>query len=860
MFSFFSKSIVRLFIFIIFLFIVIGFAVFAGIIGYQNYNKTLKDIQNKSSSITQLVSIGMREPLWTLDEEAIDSMIKAILSEDDIVGIQVYSWADKEKPYREYKSRIVHNLNFKQMKKHRLLLFSTAKVMKGEEKMGEVHIVLSKLGAQKIIRNMFELIGIIALSIILVISLIIYISGKKVIEKPIASLKKSANQLAEGKLETEIDTSRKDEIGSLGQSFSRMRDAIKLRISDLEILHRTSDKIAIIHDKQKAMEIIIDVFLKKNNFECGSLFEVDDKNDFVKSCTYPQDLEDLNPSLIDTILAQKNIIFIPNSVANFDKMNVFQSIKEKALLFIPLIDENKITGILFFIGSPNKVTFTSFDHNFALTVAKMTVVKLHNIHMIHLIEEHNRTLELKVQERTRDIKNLLDFAGQGFFSFNPNFMIHKEFSRECEAIFGKNINKIDISDLLFKNQEKKSLYKQAFDLYFTGQTDVEVIFKLLDKEFMINKKNVQIEYKAIDKEKVMGILTDITEKRKLEAKIEAENQKNSRLLRIMANNKYFGKFIEDNDKLFSYLKKTKSKQKLSVAELETLAREVHTFKGSLGFFNLVSTGNLVHNFESYLMNPSESNIAKIKKSIDEIFESYEREMLEIEEAIGKKMIDSFNSYVISKSNYKNLVSLVNKKYSKANDLLDLVSGIAKTSIKELFNRFPIMIQELAVKRGKKINPLVLKGGEKLIDADKYALLLNSFDHIIRNLVDHGIEKPNDRIEAKKSELGNITISFDESAKEYNFVFEDDGTGIDTEKVRKIAAENKLISSKQKLSDDELNEFIFSQNVSTSTKVTETSGRGVGLSYVKSMVEKFKGTILVESKRHIGSKFIIKFPK
>lgn len=142
------------------------------------------------------------------------------------------------------------------------------------------------------------------------------------------------------------------------------------------------------------------------------------------------------------------------------------------------------------------------------------------------IEQNQKTLELKVQERTKDIENLLNNAGQGFLSFDEDMIIKEKSSLEAQQIFGQDISGLNITKLLHEDDEDKQNFVTLTlkSILKDEPMKQEILLSLLDKEFMINGKNIEVAYKILDSNSYMLILTDITKQKELAKKIEKEQQ------------------------------------------------------------------------------------------------------------------------------------------------------------------------------------------------------------------------------------------------------------------------------------------------------------------------------------------------
>ena len=194
----------------------------------------------------------------------------------------------------------------------------------------------------------------------------------------------------------------------------------------------------------------------------------------------------------------------------------------------------------------------------------------------------------------------------------------------------------------------------------------------------------------------------------------------------------------------------------------------------------------------------------------------------------------------------------------AGELQEGVMKIRMVQINQIFSRFPRVVRDLSRELNKKIN-LVIEGEETELDKAVVEDLLDPIMHCVRNSLDHGIEHPEDRLEAGKPEEGTVTLKASNEGNMIVIEIIDDGAGIDVEKVRKKAIERGLIHPNKIISDHDAYQLIFEPGFSTADKITNVSGRGVGLDVVKTSIEKLNGTVIVTSEKGLGTKFCIRLP-
>ncbi|HEY8875736.1 MAG TPA: chemotaxis protein CheA, partial [Desulfosporosinus sp.] len=166
-----------------------------------------------------------------------------------------------------------------------------------------------------------------------------------------------------------------------------------------------------------------------------------------------------------------------------------------------------------------------------------------------------------------------------------------------------------------------------------------------------------------------------------------------------------------------------------------------------------------------------------------------------------------------------------------NELQESVMRLRMVAIGTVFSRFPRLVRDLAKKTGKEIE-LVLKGEDTELDKTVVEVIGDPLMHLIRNSVDHGIESPDERRAAGKPELGTITLDAYHEGNHIAILISDDGAGLDLVKIRSLAVSRGLIGEKEELSDNDIAHLIFLPGFSTAEKVTDISGRGVGMDVVK----------------------------
>ena len=231
------------------------------------------------------------------------------------------------------------------------------------------------------------------------------------------------------------------------------------------------------------------------------------------------------------------------------------------------------------------------------------------------------------------------------------------------------------------------------------------------------------------------------------------------------------------------------------------------------------------------------SILKEYGTLSNIFDEYETE--------AKNISGKFRSYT------QNLGTI-------AGDLQEGVMKIRMVPINQIFSRFPRVVRDLQRELNKKID-LVIEGEDTELDKSVVEDLLDPIMHCIRNSVDHGIEAPEARTAAGKPETGTILLKASNEGNQIVIEIKDDGAGIDVEKVRKKAVDRGLIHPNKAVTEQDAFNLIMQPGFSTADKISNISGRGVGLDVVKTMINNLKGTISINSAKGKGTSFIIKLP-
>ncbi len=192
------------------------------------------------------------------------------------------------------------------------------------------------------------------------------------------------------------------------------------------------------------------------------------------------------------------------------------------------------------------------------------------------------------------------------------------------------------------------------------------------------------------------------------------------------------------------------------------------------------------------------------------------------------------------------------------ELRDNTMSIRMLPIGTTFNKFRRLVRDLSEELGKEV-VMETSGEETELDKTVIEQLNDPLVHLIRNTIDHGIELPGARVSAGKPEQGTVRLSAEHSGSSVLIQISDDGTGLDTGAIRSAAVEKNLIAHDAEPGEKEIFSFIFAPGFSTAKKLSELSGRGVGLDVVKRRIESLRGSVEISSTKGAGTTFTLKMP-
>jgi len=284
--------------------------------------------------------------------------------------------------------------------------------------------------------------------------------------------------------------------------------------------------------------------------------------------------------------------------------------------------------------------------------------------------------------------------------------------------------------------------------------------------------------------------------------------------------------------------------------LGELSRNVTRFREQLRELEIQS--------ESQILYRAESELAGGHADFDPLeFDRFSRL-----QQLSRSLTESLHDLSTIQNNLGNFVGVAEATLAQqARINTELQEGLMRTRMVAFATqsgRLRHIVRQTARELGKRVE-LDLIGADVEVDRTVLERMIGPFEHMIRNSIDHAIEPEAERRKRGKPVTGKITISTAQEAGEIALRFSDDGGGLNTDAIRKKAIERGLMAADANLSEDELVQFILVPGFSTADKITQVSGRGVGMDVVHTEVKQLGGTMTVDTERGVGTTFTIRLP-
>lgn len=469
-------------------------------------------------------------------------------------------------------------------------------------------------------------------------------------------------------------------------------------------------------------------------------------------------------------------------------------------------------------------------------------------------------LKDEVQELNELVRAILNSLGQGFLVIERNGICSNAYSPVCEEIFETIPAGKSFIEVLRIPQKEHDQVKTWFEMLFTENIEFKDLIPLGPQRYKSNLlSSIFLNYVPIrgpDRKvsKVILVVTDRTAEEEAQRTIDEKVQHVERIVRLSNHRAQFNNFVRYAKHVLQQAQELDETESiLTDADLVALKRKFHTLKGFAGTFFMEQLRSEIHEFEDHFISLSElpdDNYAPlrilIKSSCFRFQELIDNFLNEYSFIVGTAKEFDNRGIEIDRSR---VYSFAQKLKGDPEKHLEFLKSVVAQPAQSIFEGFQAFIEATALQLEKKVGPLRIIGGDNLILVEPYEELLATFVHIFGNAIDHGIEAPSARERAGKNREATISVRIEDwlenDKKFWRFTFEDDGRGIDTAKLRQklILMDSDRFTS---MDDNGINQQILFAGISTVDRVSQLSGRGVGLNAVRDTVLALGGSIGVDS--------------
>lgn len=479
----------------------------------------------------------------------------------------------------------------------------------------------------------------------------------------------------------------------------------------------------------------------------------------------------------------------------------------------------------------------------------------------------------------RSMDAMLNSLGEGFLFFNSEGICSPVFSKATLEMLETNPADKHIRDVLRLTGKERETIDSWIAMVFNNDLALSFgdLAAIAPSSYRHSKGMVvQLQFKPMyraDKSlaSVLVIATDRTQEEEARKELKARESRALRTMRIARNRNHFLRFIAQCNELFAYLQGYAVPSSLT---LDQFKRDIHTLKGIAATFQLHDLACIINSVESDIANlidrdnaTLENSFEATRKFLPDMVKHFASAKMLAAEVLGDNFEAMGNIRTIETARlgaFSNRLKEMLAGHPQA-ETLDryFLEYIMAVPVHSALHFVDMLLQETAERLGKRVKDCRFEGENFMILTEPYESLFASLAHMIRNVADHGIEAPALREQLNKDPEGQVTITTERITRDghewLKLCLEDDGGGIDVEKLRKMLSHTRGAENIAGKSDHDIMQTIFEDDVSVRENVTEFSGRGVGLSAVRAEALRLGGKAWVESKPLIGAKFFLEAP-
>lgn len=457
-----------------------------------------------------------------------------------------------------------------------------------------------------------------------------------------------------------------------------------------------------------------------------------------------------------------------------------------------------------------------------------------------------RDREARLGVRNVELKLILDSVDQGFLTVRVDGTLFPERSAIVDKWAGSLAPDASIWSLAEAIDPNATAVRSGWKQVVDGFLPLEVAIDQLPKRLEREGQQFSLAYHPVlldgELQQVVVVMTDITAELERQRSLAEQHEFAALVDQFVRDRRAFRAFWVEASGLVEKIVEPREQSP------EALRRHVHTLKGNARFFRLNRVSSLCHELESAMKERGENVLTERERaSLHELWDS-------LRQRIEPLMQGAAVFIEVSRDEYDRLLEAVRKK-SPLSEVEQLVRGLRRESVRARLEHAKGVVVDTSVKLGKTPPRVEIGHADLRVPPGPWAPFWSVLSHVLNNTADHGLEEDAERKSAGKPVPARVWLSARLQGGDVLIEVRDDGRGIDWERVRALATERGLPHQ----SRDDLERALFSDGFSLKHRVSEVSGRGVGLSAVRTVVAAMGGKIELESTKHEGTTFRFRLP-
>ncbi|WP_437509984.1 nitrate- and nitrite sensing domain-containing protein [Sorangium sp. So ce1099] len=473
------------------------------------------------------------------------------------------------------------------------------------------------------------------------------------------------------------------------------------------------------------------------------------------------------------------------------------------------------------------------------------------------LESHRQNLEATVAERTcelekrnREMRLVLDNVDQALVTIHRDGTMEPVHSAAFERLFGAPTVEEHFADRVAGHDPRaRAFLRMGWEAACEDFLPLEVVLDQLPKVLLRDGRHLTLGFKPILSGEgqfngALMVITDVTSTMDSLREYERQREYIQVFERAVKDRLGLLGFVNDTSKLVEAVSSR------TVTEVDHVMRLVHTIKGNAGLWDVASVARVAHEIESFVVE---------ERSLppDELIDALKGAWCAFVARVSGLLAGAAQATRVDvvHEEIDALLEMARQRREHA-ELERALESLRNERTEVRFNRMKDQAETLARRLGKPRPDVRIDAGGVRLPSSRFAALWQALGHVVRNVMDHGIERPEVRERAGKPPNGTLTLRSRATADEILIEISDDGAGIDWERVRDKAAAVGLPSATRR----DLEAALFAPGFSTAEQVTDVSGRGVGLGVALYECRRLSGRVETETELGQGTTFRFRFPR